>query len=130
MTRPGLVSADDVLAAELADPQFRAEWDRTAPARAVALRLIAYRVEHGLSQTKLGRHLGLPQPAIARLESGEHTPTLETLVRLAEALEIEFLVDIKPSGRRTSWVSRRAEQATVVERVTTSGGSELLVAAS
>jgi transcriptional regulator with XRE-family HTH domain len=124
------MGADEVLAAQLADPEFRADWERTTPARAVALRLVTYRIDHGLSQTQLGRLLGMAQPAIARLESGEHTPTFETLLRIAESLDIEFLVDIKPSGRRTSWVSRRAEQATVVERITTSKGSELLVAAS
>ena len=117
-----LRSAGEVLAEQLADPAVRAEWERLAPARVVALRLVAYRAEHGLTQTALGRRLGMPQPAVARLESGEHVPSLETLVRLAEALEIEFLVDITPRGKRSSWVSRRAEAATVVEKVTTGKG--------
>ena len=122
--------AEDVLAEQLADPAFRAEWDRLAPARAVALRLVAYRAEHGLTQTALGRILGMPQPAVARLEAGEHIPSLATLIRLAEALDIEFLVDIKPRRRRSSWVSRQAETAKVVEKVTTGNGGELLIAAS
>lgn len=48
------------------------EWERTALARAVAARVIAYRAEHGLSQTALAGRLGMTQPALARLESGEH----------------------------------------------------------
>ncbi len=126
----GYVTFEEVLAEHLEDSEARARWTRLAPARAVALRLVAYRADHGLTQTALGRRLGMPQPAVARLETGEHVPSLETLIRLSNALDIEFLVDIKPPGKRSSWVSRRAESATVLERVKTDKGGELLVAAS
>ena len=125
-----LRSAADVLADQLDDPEVRARWQRLAPARAVALRLVAYRAEHGPRQTALGRLLGLPQPTVARLESGEHAPSLDTLVRLADALEIEFLLDITPNGKPTAWVSPRAAAARVVQKVRTGKGGELLVAAS
>lgn len=75
---------EDVLAAHLdADPKYRSEWERTALARAVAVKVIAYRAKHGVSQTVLARRLGMSQPAIARLESGEHNPTFPTLLRLS-----------------------------------------------
>ena len=119
-----------MLADQLEDPAVRAEWERLAPARAVALRLVAYRAEHGLTQTALGRLLGMPQPAVARLESGEHVPSLETLIRLAEGLDIEFLIDIKPKGKPTCWVSREVEAAKVIERVTTGMGGTFLMVAS
>jgi transcriptional regulator with XRE-family HTH domain len=128
--RKSYYTAEEVLAENLADPEFRAEWNRLAPARAVANRLVAYRVEHGLTQTALGRLLGMPQPAVARLEMGEHVPSIETLIRLSDALGIEFLIDIKPRNRRTSWVSSRAEAAAIVEKVTTAHGGELLIATS
>jgi DNA-binding XRE family transcriptional regulator len=125
-----LISADEMLAEELKDPAFRELWARHTPARAVALRLVGYRVDHGLTQTALGRLLGMPQPAIARLESGDHVPSLDTLIRISDALGIEFLIDIKPKDRRTAWVSAEVEQATVVEKVATANGGEVLVAAS
>ena len=125
-----LRSAKDVLADQLQDQEVRAAWDASAPARALALRLVQYRVDHALTQTELARLLGLKQPAVARLESGAHMPTIDTLLRIAEALEIEILLDIKPSTKRRSWVSPRADEARVVERVTTAKGSEVLVAAS
>ncbi len=125
----GYATFEEVLAAHLADPEFRAEWNRLAPARAVALRLVAYRVEHNLTQTALGRRLGLPQPAVARLESGDHVPSLETLVRLSETLDIEFLVDITPPGKTSTWVSPDAQTATVVAKVITANGGQLFVAA-
>jgi transcriptional regulator with XRE-family HTH domain len=84
------------------DPEFRAEWERTAPARAVANRLVAYRAEHSLSQSALARKLGISQPAVARLELGEHLPTLTTLARIARALEIEIAVDFLPPDQESS----------------------------
>lgn len=122
-----LRSAGDVRSAQLQDRDVRARWEAQAPARAVALRLVQYRAEHGLTQTELARRLGLKQPAVARMETGEHAPTIRTLLRIAEALEIEILLDIKPSSKEHSWVSSRADQAQVIERVTTSKGGEMVV---
>ncbi|MGQ0824230.1 MAG: helix-turn-helix transcriptional regulator [Actinomycetota bacterium] len=90
--------ADKVLARQLKNPRFRAEWERTAVARAVAARVVEYRVEHGLSQTALARQLGMKQPAVARLEAGEHNPSFGTLARLSNALGIEFHIDVTPEG--------------------------------
>jgi ribosome-binding protein aMBF1 (putative translation factor) len=88
----------EVLREQLADPEFQDEWDRTALARAVAARLVAYRAERGLTQTALARELKMQQPAVARLEAGEHTPSLDTLWRLASRLGVEFHIDITARG--------------------------------
>lgn len=51
-------TASEVLARDLEeDPKFREEWERTAPARDLAIRVLAYRVENGLSEAELGRIL-------------------------------------------------------------------------
>lgn len=93
-----LSTYEDVLTEHLADPEFRAEYERTALARAVAIAVTRYRSEHGLSQRGLARQLGMQQPAIARLESGDVTPSIDTLLRLARELGLEFHVDITPRG--------------------------------
>lgn len=92
-----LRTASDIRAEDLADDQVNAEHIRTVLARAVAMRVLAYRVEHGLSQTALARQLGMQQPAVARLEAGDHEPTFSTLERLARGLGIEFHIDITPA---------------------------------
>lgn len=61
----------EVLAEQLADPEFQLEWDRTSLARAVAERLVTYRAERSLTQTALARQLSMKQPAVARLESAD-----------------------------------------------------------
>jgi len=93
-----LKTADQIAAAELTDPEIRREHDRTALAHAVAMRVIGYRIDHGLSQTELARMLGMHQPAIARLEAGDHEPSLATLSRLARGLGVEFHIDITPDA--------------------------------
>ena len=115
-----------VLENHLKDPAFREEWERTALARAVAIRLVRYRVDHGLSQTGLAKLLGMKQPAVSRLEDGETNPTFETLIRISQALGIEFLLDVAPNGHR-ALAGKRAEKAAVVQSFT-SGGSSVLVA--
>ncbi len=91
-------TGDKVIARQLKNPRVRAQWDRTAVARAVAARLVEYRVEHALSQTALARLLGMKQPAVARLEAGEHNPSFDTLARLSSALGIEFHIAVTPTG--------------------------------
>lgn len=110
------------------DRQFRTEWRRSAFARAVALRILQYRAGHGLSQERLATKLGMKQSAIARLELGEVTPSFDTLVRIAERLEIEVVVDINPGRRRSKLLSEVAERTGV--KTSTRDGSRVLVAAA
>ena len=97
-----LTSADEVKAEALRNPAVQAEWDRTALAREIASRVVRYRVEHGLSQADLGAKLGVSQPYVARLESGDQSPTLSTLARLARRLGLEFHIDVTPTNVRMS----------------------------
>jgi ribosome-binding protein aMBF1 (putative translation factor) len=88
---------DELIAEELrTDPEFRTEWERTALARSVAVAIVRYRAEQDLSQRELAQRLGMKQPQVARLERGEVNPSIETLMRLAGELRIEFTIDIKP----------------------------------
>jgi DNA-binding XRE family transcriptional regulator len=103
----GIKTADEVLAAQLAaDPRFAAEWERLALARTVAARLIVYRSEHGISQRQLARRLGVSQPRVVELESGEKNPQIETLVKISTATGIEFAFDVVPVGREPTLVRR------------------------
>lgn len=88
----------EVVRDNLSDPEFADAWDRAALARSVATRVVAYRAEHGLTQTALARQLRMQQPAVARLESGAHTPSLDVLWRLASRLGVEFHIDITARG--------------------------------
>lgn len=49
-----------------------------------------------LSQRELAALCATTQSAIARLESGGRPPRIDTLLRLAEALDCELLVELRP----------------------------------
>jgi len=94
----------------------------------LALRLVAYRAEHGLSQTALARKLGVSQPAVFRMELGEHLPTLATLIKVAEALDVEVLVDITPKGKSSAWLAPATAGDRAAEKAGTANGGTLLLA--
>jgi transcriptional regulator with XRE-family HTH domain len=123
-----LKTNDEILQEELKDPEFRAEWERTALARAVALAVVRYRGDHALSQRDLAERLRMKQPQVARLELGEVNPSMETLMRVSAQLGIEFTIDVRPAGTTVHNVTKRAQANNLVGSVRTSE-AEVLVAA-
>ncbi len=117
-----MISFEEFLEDQLRDPEFRAHWERTALARAVANQVIGYRIDHGLSQSALARRLGVSQPVVGRLELGEHEPKIATLSKLARELGLRFTIDIHPDDSENGLVRDDA----TVERVA-SNGVELVV---
>jgi predicted transcriptional regulator len=62
----------------------------------IADKVAARRLEMSLSQRELAELCGTTQSAIARLERGGRPPRIDTLLRIAEALECELVVDLLP----------------------------------
>jgi DNA-binding XRE family transcriptional regulator len=90
---------EDLLRAQLdADPEFAEEWERLALARHVAVELIRYRSDNGLSQRDLAAQLDVSQPRVVELESGEKNPQFETLAHIVAVTGIEFAISLVPSG--------------------------------
>lgn len=56
----------------------------------LATRLRAARTEAGLSQRALARTTGIPQQVISRYEAADHAPRIDSLVRLADALDVSL----------------------------------------
>jgi DNA-binding XRE family transcriptional regulator len=109
-------SFDALLSEELlADLSFRAEWQRLTPARKFAAALLRYRATHDLSQRALAERLGVSQPRIVKLESGEHNPEIATIINAARKLEIEFCLDVSPSGRKPTLITARAQREDVID---------------
>ena len=62
----------------------------------IADRVAARRVELGLSQRELAERTGTTQSAIARLEGGGRPPRIDTLLRIANALDCDLVVELRP----------------------------------
>ena len=91
-----LISNAEGHARLLEDPDFRTVWAENALARSIGLSIGAYRQRHGLTQTELGARVGMSQSQVARLERMDHTPSFETLLRLADALGLKIEIAIEP----------------------------------
>jgi transcriptional regulator with XRE-family HTH domain len=81
----------------------------------VAASLRTLRQTRGLSQTELARLAGVTPSAVSQAERGDRGLSLETLLRLAEALDMS-LDDLLHGERRTPYrVGRRDDDPTIVQ---------------
>lgn len=79
----------------LKNPQFRKIYEETRLEREIALALIRARIEKSLTQAQLAKRLKTKQSVISRVESGQTTPSLSFLKRLAEVLNLSLSVQFK-----------------------------------
>jgi transcriptional regulator with XRE-family HTH domain len=63
---------------------------------AIAREVADQRRARALSQHELADLCGTTQSAIARLERGARPPRLDTLLRIANALDCELVVELRP----------------------------------
>ncbi len=73
----------------LKDSKERQEYERLKPKYAMIQRLIERRNELHLSQMELAQRIGMQQSAIARLESCGQNSTVVTLLKVADALDLD-----------------------------------------
>ena len=62
----------------------------------IAEQVASQRRARGLSQAELAELCGTTQSAIARLESGGRPPRIDTLLRIANALDCDLAVELRP----------------------------------
>jgi transcriptional regulator with XRE-family HTH domain len=86
----------------LKDPEFKAEYEALAPEYRLAAALIRLRLAKGLTQEELARLMNTKQESIARLESGSSLPSLSTVKRLADALDAELEINLRPRQQASS----------------------------
>ena len=63
---------------------------------AIADKVAERRVAMNMSQRELAERCGTTQSAIARLERGGRPPRIDTLLRIAEALDCDLHVELVP----------------------------------
>jgi len=83
----------------LKDPEFRKEYEALEPEYKLASALIRLRLEKGLTQEQLAKLLNTKQESIARLESGGSLPSLSTVRKVAEALDAEVEINLRPKHK-------------------------------
>ncbi len=83
----------------LEDPEFRKEYEALEPEYKLASTLIRLRLAKGLTQEQLAKLLNTKQESIARLESGSSLPSLSTVRKVADALDAEVEINLRPKHK-------------------------------
>jgi ribosome-binding protein aMBF1 (putative translation factor) len=71
---------------------YREAQERLAPYEQLARIVIRRRMDLELTQEQLAERMGTSHSAISRIESGQHSTSVQTLQRLGEALEMRFVM--------------------------------------
>jgi transcriptional regulator with XRE-family HTH domain len=109
------IDFDKYLETQLRIPEFRKAYEGLEEEYELTKQIIRFRIDRNLSQAQLAKLVGTSQPAIARLESGNHRNlTLAFLFKLAKALdlraELRFL-PLKPRQMVRASGSRKGSRA-------------------
>lgn len=75
----------------LRNPQFREEYYKKDLAFEISMMLIEARILKGVTQEKLATMIKTKQSGIARIENGEHLPSLSLLEKIAKAFKTRLI---------------------------------------
>jgi DNA-binding phage protein len=116
---PATETFEEYLARQLADPGFRDGYERAGAAIRSSVELTraldVLREQLGMSKAEVARRMGRKPEAVSRLlRSDSSNPTLETLVELIAALDLQLELRI---ARRPRNASRDQPHVTVSARL-------------
>ncbi len=95
---------DQHLAETFSTPEERAGYEEMLRNVRFGYALGGIREQRGLTQQALADIIGVKRSAIARLEGGDHAPTMTTLLKLVQALDAKLVID---SDGRIDFVAHR-----------------------
>jgi len=81
------------------DPEFRNEYEALELEYRLAAALIRLRLAKGLTQEELAKLLNTKQESIARLESGSSLPALSTVKKVADVLDADLEINLRPKHK-------------------------------
>lgn len=82
---------------QMMDPEFRAYAEQMQPFSDLSKAVVSARIERKLTQQELSKLTGVAQSDISRLESCEGNPSLKTLIRIAEGLDMRLHISFIPA---------------------------------
>lgn len=85
--KTGLTNFDVDLKRDLKSPSFRRHFERESYRLKVALLIAELRKRKHVTQVELAKAIDTNQSAVARIESGKENVTIDTLARVADALD-------------------------------------------
>lgn len=92
-----MTNYDKFFEEQMNNPEFRKEWEALQPERAIVQAMIDARNKTGMTQKELAEKTGITQADISRLENGNANPSLKTLQRLAEGMDMTLRIEFVPA---------------------------------
>ena len=89
---------EKLLAEQMKNPEFKKEYDALEPEFAIKKAIYTARKTSGLSQLDLAERTGIPQASISRLEHGNANPSIRTLQRLADGMNMRIKLEFVPNA--------------------------------
>ena len=87
----------DFLNEQLKDPDFRCEYEASELEFNIIKSLSETRHKLNITQKQLSSLTGIPQSVISKIENANFSPSIRTLKRLAEGLEMKMKLEIQPA---------------------------------
>ncbi len=76
------------------DPEFKKAYDELEWEFRLVEMIIKKRIKENLTQTQLAKKMGITQPVISKLESGNYNPSIRFLHKIAKALDATVKISI------------------------------------
>ena len=93
MSYPG-VPIEEIEKELFKDEEFKREYERLKPQYEIISKMIKMRIEQNLTQEQLAEKIGISKSTISRIESGNQSPSLDFMQKLADGMgkkiNIEF----------------------------------------
>ena len=90
-----MTNFDKYVSDKMKDPEFKAEYDALEPEFAIVHAMIDARKNTGLTQKQLAERTGIAQGDISKIENGNANPSIKTLKRIAEAMNMKLKLDFE-----------------------------------
>lgn len=87
---------------QLQNPEFEKEWDALEPEFNTIQALIDARKQKHLTQKQLAEKTGIDQSDISKIETGNYNPSLQTLKRLAEGMDMVLKLEFIPKQSKNT----------------------------
>ena len=92
-----MIDFDSVKKKLLQDPDVAREYESHQTEFDIARALIRARLRAKMTQLDVAKNMKTSQSQIARLESGNHLPSLSTIKRYATAIDQHIKIDVRPN---------------------------------
>ena len=91
-----MTNFDKFLKEQLKDPEVKNEYDALAPEFTIIQALIDARRIAGMTQKQLSERTGITQSDISKLENGNSNPSIKTLKKLANGMNMDLKIKFVP----------------------------------